>query len=51
MRFERDAELILGVELRNDGTAVAWNAADYLDRLRASVDEVVAAIESGSDGG
>jgi len=40
VRFEHEPDLVLGVELRGDGTAVAWNADDYLDRIAASLDEL-----------
>lgn len=35
--FETDPNLVLGIEFRGDGTAVCWHAADYLDRLDATV--------------
>lgn len=34
VRFEHDPALVLGVEIRANSSAVSWNAADYLDRLR-----------------
>lgn len=38
VRFEHEPDLVLGIELRGDGTAVAWNADDYLDRIASSID-------------
>lgn len=49
VRFEHDPELVLGIELRGDGTSVAWNADDYLDRLAASLDELVEPFAWGDD--
>jgi len=45
VRFERDPELVLGVEFRGDGTAVSWNAADYLAQLSARLDELAAGLD------
>lgn len=47
--FERHPDLVLGVELRGDGTAVSWNAADYVDRLAASVEELVESVDHSGD--
>lgn len=41
VRFERDERLILGVELSANGTALDWNANDYLDRLESTIDELL----------
>lgn len=40
VRFDHDPELVLGIELRGDGTSVAWNAGDYLDRMATSLEEL-----------
>jgi F-type H+-transporting ATPase subunit b len=45
VRFEHDPELVLGVEFRGDGTAVSWNAADYLAQLSARLDELAAGLD------
>jgi F-type H+-transporting ATPase subunit b len=45
VRFEHDPELVLGVEFRGDGTAVSWNAADYLAQLSATLDELAAGLD------
>jgi F-type H+-transporting ATPase subunit b len=45
VHFEHDPELVLGVEFRGDGTAVSWNAADYLSQLSARLDELVAGLD------
>lgn len=45
VRFERDPDLVLGVEFRGDGTAVSWNAADYLAQLSARLDELAADLD------
>jgi F-type H+-transporting ATPase subunit b len=51
VRFERDPELVLGVEFRGDGTAVSWNAADYLAQLSARLDELATGLDRiGPDG-
>lgn len=49
LRFERAPELLFGLEVQGDGTTVSWNAADYLDRLGETVDELVATVEAGDD--
>lgn len=41
VRFERDERLILGVELSADGSALDWNAHDYLRRLESTIDELL----------
>lgn len=43
IRYETDADLILGIELKTPGKKVAWHAGQYLDRLE---DRAQAAIES-----
>jgi len=45
VRFERDPDLILGIELLGDGTAVSWNATDYVDHLAASLDELAERVD------
>ena len=40
VRFDHDPDLVLGIELRGDGTSVGWSADDYLDRMAASMDEL-----------
>jgi hypothetical protein len=45
IRFERDPDLILGIELLGDGTAVSWNATDYVDHLAASLDELAERVD------
>lgn len=45
VRFELEPDLLLGVELRGDGTAISWNATDYVDRLAASVEELAAHVD------
>jgi F-type H+-transporting ATPase subunit b len=45
VRFECDPELVLGVEFRGDGTAVSWNAADFLTQLSATLDELAAGLD------
>lgn len=49
VRFDTDSSLVLGVEFRGDGQSVSWNAADYLDRLDASLDEMVARLDRAPD--
>jgi F-type H+-transporting ATPase subunit b len=41
VRFEQEQRLILGVELNANGTALDWNAHDYLARLESSIDELL----------
>lgn len=41
VRFEQDERLILGVELSANGTALDWNAHDYLRRLESMIDELL----------
>lgn len=48
VEIEHAPDAVLGVELRTDGTAVAWNVDDYLDRLGAMIDELV--DQGGGDG-
>lgn len=43
--FELDPDLVVGVELRVDGTAVSWNATDYFDRMQMSLDELLADVD------
>ena len=45
VRFEHDPDLILGVELLGDGTAISWNATDYVDHLTASLDELAERVD------
>jgi F-type H+-transporting ATPase subunit b len=45
VRYETDADLILGIELKTAGRKVAWHAAQHLDRLE---ERALAAIESGT---
>lgn len=49
--FERDPDLVLGVEIVSDSIVVDWNVADYLDRLGSSIDEIVATLEAETRGG
>jgi F-type H+-transporting ATPase subunit b len=49
VRFDHDPDLVLGIELRNDGTAVAWNADDYLDRMATSLDGLTATVWGDDD--
>ena len=39
--FEHDERLVLGVEFTADGSAVAWNVADYLGGLAAMLDDLL----------
>ncbi len=41
LQFEVDSGLVLGVEFRSDGTAIGWNAADYLDQVDAILSDVL----------
>ena len=41
IRFETDADLITGIELRNDGQKLAWSVSDYLATLEANVGELL----------
>ncbi len=41
IRFEQDERLIVGVEISADGTAVDWNARDYLNRLESAIDDLL----------
>jgi len=43
--FERAPALILGAEVQGDGTAVSWNADDYLDRLGADVHHLIDTVD------
>ena len=43
VRYETDADLIVGIELKTAGKKVAWHAAQYLDRLE---ERALEAIES-----
>ena len=43
--FERAPTLILGAEFQGDGTAVSWNADDYLDRLGADVHHLIDTVD------
>ena len=45
IRFEPDPNLVLGIEFRGGGTAVCWHAADYLDRLDATVTGLSATLD------
>lgn len=47
VRFERDPDLILGVELLGDGTAVSWNATDYVGHLASSLDGLAERVDHG----
>jgi F-type H+-transporting ATPase subunit b len=51
VRFERDDRLIVGVEISAAGTAVDWNAHDYLTRLEAAIDDLLDEVlgEQGGD--
>lgn len=49
VRFELDPDLVVGVELRVDGTAVSWNATDYFDRMRMSLDELLVDVDPAFD--
>ncbi len=43
--FERSPALLLGAEFQGDGTAVSWNADDYLDRLGADVHHLIDSVD------
>jgi F-type H+-transporting ATPase subunit b len=43
--FERSHALLLGAEFQGDGTAVSWNADDYLDRLGADVHHLIDSVD------
>lgn len=45
VRFEHDPELVLGVEFRGNGTAVSWNATDYLAQLSSRLDELAEGLD------
>jgi F-type H+-transporting ATPase subunit b len=45
VRYETDADLILGIELKAAGKKVAWHAAQYLDRIE---ERALEAIGSGT---
>lgn len=49
LEFVDEDDLILGVELDGDGTAVSWHADDYLERLEASVERLIDDAEADSD--
>jgi F-type H+-transporting ATPase subunit b len=49
VRFEHDPELVLGVEFRGNGTAVSWNAADYIAQLSSSLDELTERLDRDAD--
>ena len=51
VRFEEDADLILGVEFQGDGVVSSWNADDYVQRLDESVQEIIDRTDRASDGG
>lgn len=51
VRFERKEHLLLGVEFDGSGTAVSWHAHDYLERLDASVQELIESTDLGSNVG
>lgn len=41
VEFEKDAELIGGIELIGDGNKVSWSIGDYLSSLRENVHKVI----------
>ena len=49
VRFELDPALVLGVEFRGNGTAVSWNAADYIAQLSSSLDELTERLDRDAD--
>lgn len=44
--YQRSADLLCGVELRAGGQRLGWTLADYLDRLEASIGEVLGGAKS-----
>jgi len=51
VRFDQALDLVLGIELQGDGTAVSWHVDDYLDQLGDSFDQFLEATERGDDDG
>jgi F-type H+-transporting ATPase subunit b len=47
LRFERAPEIGLGVELRGNGTRIAWNSENYLEALERNLAETLAAATRG----
>lgn len=41
VEFEKDSELISGIELLGDGHKVSWSISDYLSSLRENVHEMI----------
>lgn len=47
--FERTPAVVLGAEFQGDGTAVSWNADDYLDRLGGDVQHLIDSVNYGGE--